>query len=214
MIYQFWFTEEKAWEIDSCRGHYNNVSCVTFANNQEVILSDSEDKSIRVWEMSKRTCLYTFRREHDRFWVIAAHPTLNLYAAGHDSGTVVFKLERERPAFSVSNNLLYYVKENFVRCLDFATSKDVPVLQLRVSGRTPISSASYNPAENAILLATKNSTVVENSVYEIYTLPKDAGQRDPDMSDGKRAAGLAAVWVARNRFAVLDRSKQVGFSLG
>jgi len=29
-----------------------------------------------------RTCLNTFRREHDRFWVLAAHPTLNIFAAG------------------------------------------------------------------------------------------------------------------------------------
>jgi len=29
-----------------------------------------------------RTCLNTFRREHDRFWVLAAHPALNLFAAG------------------------------------------------------------------------------------------------------------------------------------
>ena len=60
--------------------------------------------------MSKRNCLHTFRREHDRFWAIAAHPTLNLFAAGHDAGMVVFKLERERPAHAIVGNLLYYVK--------------------------------------------------------------------------------------------------------
>ena len=63
--------------------------------------------------MSKRNCLHTFRREHDRFWVIAGHPTLNLFAAGHDAGMVVFKLERERPAHMVVGNLLYYVKVRF-----------------------------------------------------------------------------------------------------
>ncbi len=26
----------------------------------------------------------TFRREHDRFWILAAHPDINLLAAGHD----------------------------------------------------------------------------------------------------------------------------------
>lgn len=46
-------------------------------------MSNSEDKSIRVWDLTKRTCLHTFRREHDRFWVVAAHPTLNLFAAGN-----------------------------------------------------------------------------------------------------------------------------------
>ena len=60
-----------------------------------------------------RTGVQTFRRESDRFWVLAAHPNLNLFAAGHDSGMVVFKLERERPAYAVHANTLYYVK---VRC--------------------------------------------------------------------------------------------------
>ena len=72
----------QAWEVDTCRGHYNNVSCVLFHPRQELILSNSEDKSIRVWDLTKRTCLNTFRREHDRFWVMAAHPTLSLFAAG------------------------------------------------------------------------------------------------------------------------------------
>ena len=74
--------------------------------------------------MSKRTCLHTFRREHDRFWVLASHPTLNLFAAGHDGGMVIFKLERERPAHALSGNLLYYVKEKYLRKLDFTTQKD------------------------------------------------------------------------------------------
>lgn len=52
----------------------------------------------------------TFRHETDRFWVMAAHPELNLFAAGHDSGLKVFKLERERPGYAVHNNSLYYVK--------------------------------------------------------------------------------------------------------
>jgi hypothetical protein len=34
--------------------------------------------------MSKRTGVQTFRREHDRFWILAAHPEINLLAAGHD----------------------------------------------------------------------------------------------------------------------------------
>lgn len=44
---------------------------------------------------------------------------------------LIFKLERERPAFAVHQNTLYYVKERFLRKLDFSTSKDVAVMQLR-----------------------------------------------------------------------------------
>ena len=78
--------ESKAWELDTCRGHYNNVSCAVFHPRQELILSNSEDKSIRVWDMSKRTGVQTFRRDHDRFWVLGAHPNLNLFAAGKRDG--------------------------------------------------------------------------------------------------------------------------------
>ena len=53
-------------------------------------------------------------------------------------GMVVFKLERERPAFAVHGNILYYVKERYLRKLDFTTQKDRPVMQLRGGGRTPV----------------------------------------------------------------------------
>jgi len=54
-----------------------------------------------------------------------------LLMAGHDGGMIIFKLERERPAFAVHQNVLYYVKERYLRKLDFNTSKDIAVMQLR-----------------------------------------------------------------------------------
>uniref|UniRef100_A0A8C7GJN1 COPI coat complex subunit alpha n=1 Tax=Oncorhynchus kisutch TaxID=8019 RepID=A0A8C7GJN1_ONCKI len=196
--------ESKAWELDTCRGHYNNVSCAVFHPRQELILSNSEDKSIRVWDMSKRTGVQTFRRDHDRFWVLGAHPNLNLFAAGHDSGMLVFKLERERPAYAVYGNMLYYVKDRFLRQLDFSSSKDTAVMQLRSGSKFPVFSMSYNPAENAVLLCTR-ATNLENSTYDLYSIPKESDSQNPDAPEGKRSSGLTAVWVARNRFAVLDR---------
>lgn len=44
---------------------------------------------------------------------------------------IVFKLERERPAFAAHQNILYYVKERYLRKLDFNSSKDTAVMQLR-----------------------------------------------------------------------------------
>jgi coatomer protein complex subunit alpha (xenin) len=196
--------DNKAWEVDTCRGHYNNVSCAIFHPRQELILSNSEDKSIRVWDMTKRTCLHTFRRENDRFWVIAGHPTLNLFAAGHDAGMVIFKLERERPAHALAGNLLYYVKEKYLRKLDLTTNRDTAVMQLR-GGRSPVYSMAYNGAENAVLLCTRQANN-ENSTYDLYTIPKDSDSGNPDSPEGKRSSGLTAVWVARNRFAVLDKT--------
>lgn len=37
------------------------------------------------------------------------------------SGMIVFKLERERPAFATHGSQLYYIKERYIRCYDFST---------------------------------------------------------------------------------------------
>ncbi|KAL5713383.1 hypothetical protein ACHQM5_015468 [Ranunculus cassubicifolius] len=198
--------DTKAWEVDTLRGHMNNVSCVMFHAKQDIIVSNSEDKSIRVWDVTKRTCVQTFRREHDRFWILASHPEMNLLAAGHDSGMLVFKLERERPAFSVSGDSLYYVKDRFLRFYEFSTQKDSQVIPIRRPGTTTLNQSprtvSYSPTENAVLICSD----VDGGSYELYTVPKDSISRGDTVQDAKRGVGGSAVFVARNRFAVLDKS--------
>ena len=44
---------------------------------------------------------------------------------------IVFKLERERPVYAVVENLVYYVKDKYLRRLEITTSKDIPLMQLR-----------------------------------------------------------------------------------
>ena len=200
--------DTKAWEVDTLRGHVNNVSCVMFHARQDIIVSNSEDKSIRVWDMSKRTGVQTFRREHDRFWILAAHPEVNLLAAGHDSGMIVFKLERERPAYAHHQGTLYYVKDRYLRAYDYQSQRDNPLVSIRRAGGGPPGasaprSLSYNPAENAVLI----NFDAEGGSYELHVLPRDAGsQRGEASSDSRRGTGASAVFVARNRFAVLDKS--------
>ncbi|CAF2114400.1 unnamed protein product [Brassica napus] len=72
----------------NCRNS-SNVSSVMFHAKHDLIVSNSEDKSIRVWDATKRTEIKTFRRENDRFWILAAHPETNLLAAGHDGGLIL-----------------------------------------------------------------------------------------------------------------------------
>ena len=93
-----WNIDTKAWEVDTCRGHFNNVAGVLFHARQDVIVSASEDKTIRVWDMTKRTCISTFRRENDRFWFLTSHPSMNLFAAGiiYKSDTIKLTLLRSR----------------------------------------------------------------------------------------------------------------------
>ncbi|CAN1836465.1 Coatomer subunit alpha-1 [Linum perenne] len=198
--------DTKAWEVDTLRGHMNNVSCVMFHAKQDIIVSNSEDKSIRVWDVTKRTGLQTFRREHDRFWVLAAHPEMNLLAAGHDSGMIVFKLERERPAFAVSGDSLFYTKDRFLRFFEYSSQREIQVIPIRRPGSTNLNQGprilSYSPTENAILLCSD----VDGGSYELYIIQKDNMSRGDTVQEARRGAGGSAVFIARNRFAVLDKS--------
>ncbi|KAL7085956.1 hypothetical protein ACP275_14G309100 [Erythranthe tilingii] len=184
----------------------NNVSCVLFHPKQDIIISNSEDKSIRVWDATKRTGLQTFRREHDRFWILAAHPEMNLLAAGHDSGMIVFKLERERPAFSVTADSVFYVKDRFLRTFDYSTQKDTQLIPIRRPGANSLNQAprslSYSPTESAVLVCSDT----DGGSYELYVVPKDSHGRGDSVQEAKRGVGGSAVFVARNRFAVLEKS--------
>lgn len=197
--------DTKAWEVDTLRGHVNNVSCVIFHAKQDIIVSNSEDKSIRVWDMSKRSGVQTFKREHDRFWVLASHPELNVLAAGHDSGMIVFKLERERPAYASYGNCLYYIKDRFLRCFEYSTGRDNPLMSIKRAGpgvNQGPRGLTYNPAENAILVCSD----AEGGIYELYNIPKDGTGRGDVQPDALKGSASSAVFVARNRFAVLDRN--------
>ncbi|KAL6302657.1 coatomer WD associated region-domain-containing protein [Sparassis latifolia] len=201
-------SDTKAWEVDACRGHFNNVSTALFHPKHELIVSCGEDKTVRVWDLTKRSAVQTFRRENDRFWVLAAHPELNLFAAGHDNGLIVFKLERERPAFAMHQDTLFYVRDKYVRAYDLNTGSDIGLLSVRKFGSpyVPPRTLSYNPAERAVVLTISS----DNGLFELTSLPKDAvGEVKDSSTDGKRGPGHAAIFVARNRFAVLNKTSQL-----
>lgn len=149
-------SDTKAWEVDTCRGHFNNVSSALFHPRHELLVSAGEDKTLRVWDMSRRTALATFRRESERFWVLTAHPTLNLFAAGHDNGLIVFKLERERPAMAINGNTLYWIKDRVVRSLDYETGKEEALLSTKKLGGQYVQprTLSFNPAEKSVIVTS------------------------------------------------------------
>lgn len=200
-------SETKAWEVDTCRGHFQNASGCLFHPHQDLILSVGEDKTIRVWDLNKRTSVQSFKRENDRFWVIAAHPEINLFAAGHDNGVMVFKLERERPASAVyQNNLFFITKDKQVRSYDFQKSLESPtLLSLKKLGSpwVPPRSLSFNPAERAVLVTSS----ADSGIYELIHLPRD-GSGSIEPTETKRGQGNSAVFVARNRFAVFNQASQ------
>ena len=205
---KIWRTNDtKAWEVDTLRGHTNNVSCVMFHPREDLILSDSEDHSIRVWDSTKRVCVQSFVRTRDRFWTITAHKTQNLIAAGHDSGTVVFKLCRERIPFAVFGSSVVYISDHAYYVSDLASKKNRVVLQITrgaaFSNKEPRTMVG-NPHSTAEYMTLVVNRAGDGS-YELVRFPRES--RDsrvvPEVVGG---SALGAVFISRTKFVTLESS--------
>eukprot|EP00667_Euglena_gracilis_P000339 EG_transcript_339 len=190
--------DARGFEIEQLRGHVNNVSCVMYF--KDYVISNSEDRSIRVWDVKQRSAIHTFRRDADRFWILAVHPDKNLIAAGHDTGMIVFKLERERPASCMCGNTLYWVKDRQLKSYNFDNSQEEVLVQLRRNTYPPLS-LSYCPTEQMALFYYDN----DGGTFELYSVPKNGTNAD----DVKKGFYTAAVFFSRSKFAVLDKTRQV-----
>eukprot|EP00397_Hematodinium_sp_SG-2012_P000797 GEMP01000798.1.p1 GENE.GEMP01000798.1~~GEMP01000798.1.p1 ORF type:complete len:1208 (+),score=227.47 GEMP01000798.1:233-3856(+) len=196
-------SESKAWEVDTLKGHFNNVSSCCFLPKKDLIVSNSEDRTIRVWDANKRTAIHTFRRENDRFWILAAHPTNNLLAVGHDSGMVVFKLDRERPLFAMQGKTLYSVQDRSLVRQDVTanTAENQVVVQLRrapnamISGFKTMQINPLSPTEPNILVHYGT----DGGSYDIIV----NGQVEP-------GDGMGVAFTNRTKFAVLFQSGSIG----
>ena len=79
----------------------------------------SEDKTIKIWDMEKRTLIDTIKKENERFWILSAHPNINILGiiliflgAGSDVGSIFFNLARERIHYATLNNNIFFIYKN------------------------------------------------------------------------------------------------------
>lgn len=104
--------------------------------------------------------------------------------------------------------MVYYVRDKYVRSYDINTGADIGLLSVRKFGSpyVPPRTLSFNPAERSVILTISS----DNGIFELAGLPKDAVGEVKDSSvDGKRGTGQSAIFVARNRFAILNKTTQV-----
>merc|ERR1711969_398110 len=100
---------------------------------------------------------------------------------------------------SVFEGSIYYVKDKDVRCFAMESGSETQLVQLRRrdSSAPPPRSLSYNPADSGVLI----TSAIDGGTYELYG--------GGGGGEGYRGQGLAAVFVARNKFAVLDKQHQI-----
>jgi coatomer protein complex subunit alpha (xenin) len=148
---KIWKLADSKWsEADTLRGHHNNVSSVAFHPKYDYLISNSEDKTVRVWDLNKKSTIEKLTKENDRFWVLAPHPTLNIFASGSDSGLTVFKIENTRlPAACISNTILFY-QNKAIKLWKFGETEKKKLVDVKVAKelRHGINTVLINPFVN------------------------------------------------------------------
>uniref|UniRef100_H2YWH8 Uncharacterized protein n=1 Tax=Ciona savignyi TaxID=51511 RepID=H2YWH8_CIOSA len=158
-----------------------------------------------IWNYKLRRCLFTLLGHLDYIRTAVFHHEYPWILSASDDQTIRIWNWQSRNCIAVLTGHNHY---KYLRRLDFTTSKDIPVMQLKSGSKTSVYALSYNAAENAVLVTSRASNI-ENSHYDLYQVPKNVDSSNPDSPDSKRASGVTSIWVARNRFAVLDRTHTI-----
>jgi coatomer protein complex subunit alpha (xenin) len=197
--------DQSARELEVLRGHSNNVSCVIFHPSLDIVISNSEDRSIKIWDFNRRVTISSYRKETDRFWVLAAHPKLHVLAAGFDTGFMVFGLEKEKvPAVQLKDKV-FFVSKKKLKMIDthevILSVLNPPVKSTVLQGNpTDILVNSYSLNDTSILLIYE-----AESAYMLFTLPKNSeGPITPATGSGN-----SACFIGKDRFALLKKTPEI-----
>ena len=90
--------------VQTLEGHAQNVSAVRFHPELPIILTGSEDGTVRVWHANTYRLESTLNYGLERVWSIACQRGSNNVALGYDEGSIMIKLGREEPAMSMDSS--------------------------------------------------------------------------------------------------------------
>ncbi|KAJ2912197.1 hypothetical protein MD484_g8213, partial [Candolleomyces efflorescens] len=193
--------------VQTMEGHTNNVSFAVFLDNLPVVVSGSEDGTIKIWNASTYRIENTLSYGLERAWCVGLNKGANEVAVGFDEGVVVIKLGRDEPSFSMDpSGKLIYTKNHEVLSGNLATlespSTTTSATQAADGARVSFSTKDLGTTEvfpTAILHSPNGRfvTVVGDGEYIIYTAlawrNKSFGQ------------GISFAWAPdSNTYAVLE----------
>ncbi|VDN51818.1 unnamed protein product [Dracunculus medinensis] len=115
-------------------GHAQNVSTVCFHPELPIIITGSEDSTVRLWHSSTYRLETTLNYGLERVWCIDALRGSNTVAIGYDEGSVIIKLGREEPAVSMdSSGKILWAKHSEMQQVNLKTIDPTIIDQLQVS---------------------------------------------------------------------------------
>ncbi|KAF9463704.1 coatomer protein [Collybia nuda] len=197
----------KVWDylskscVQTMEGHTNNVSFAVFHPNLPIIISGSEDGTVKIWNSGTYRIESTLSYALERAWCTALRKDANEVAIGFDEGVVVIKLGRDEPTFSMdpSGKLIYtknhdVISGNLQMVSDDTTFNDgskIPV-SVKEIGSTEIFAQSLIHSPNGRFV-----TVVGDGEYITYTA---LAWRNKSFGNG-----ISFAWAPdSNTYAVLE----------
>ncbi|TIB76840.1 Coatomer, beta' subunit [Wallemia mellicola] len=168
----------KVWDyhskslVQSMEGHTSNVSFAIFHPSLPLIISGAEDGTVKIWNSNTYRLEQTLNYGLERAWSIAYSKSINDVAVGFDEGSVVFKLGREEPTFSMDtsgkvifarNSEIYGTNLQTIEQSDLVDGQRIPS-QARELGSTEVFPQSIEHSPNGRFV-----TVCGDGEYIIYT---------------------------------------------
>jgi coatomer subunit beta' len=101
-LVKIWDYQTKAC-IQTLEGHTSNVSFACFHPTQPIIVSGSEDGTVKVWHANTYRLEQTLNYGLERAWCVAYLRGRQEIGMGFDEGVVVIKMGREEPAVSMDS---------------------------------------------------------------------------------------------------------------
>eukprot|EP01059_Diplonema_ambulator_P002830 TRINITY_DN1244_c0_g1_i1.p1 TRINITY_DN1244_c0_g1~~TRINITY_DN1244_c0_g1_i1.p1 ORF type:complete len:946 (+),score=366.21 TRINITY_DN1244_c0_g1_i1:422-2839(+) len=98
--------------VQTLFNHSHNVSSVMFFPDRPLIITGSEDETVKIWQLQTYRLEANLDHGMHRVWALCAKPGSNKLAIGCDKGTVVLRIGKEEPTFSMDNNGKILVANN------------------------------------------------------------------------------------------------------
>jgi coatomer subunit beta' len=197
----------KVWDylskscVQTMEGHTNNVSFAVFHPNLPIIISGSEDGTIKIWNSGTYRIENTLSYALERAWCLSLHKGSNEFAVGFDEGVVVVKLGRDNPTFSMdSSGKLIYTRNQSVISGNLQMVQDTE--SIAEGARISFSTKEIGSTEvfaNALMHSPNGRfvTVVGDGEYITYTA---LAWRNKSFGNG-----ISFAWAPdSNTYAVLE----------
>ncbi|KAJ3482906.1 hypothetical protein NLI96_g6658 [Meripilus lineatus] len=158
--------------VQTLESHTNNVLFAVFHPNLPIIISGGEDGTVKLWNSGTYRLENTLSYALERAWCISLRKSVNEIAVGYDEGSVIVKLGRDEPTYSMDpTGKLIYTHNNEVLSANVQTinvashpeGNRIP-LSIKELGTTEIFATSLCHSPNGRFV-----TVVGDGEYIVYT---------------------------------------------